>query len=265
MAQPQKKKKTMTREEALQLYDDLQNSMKTLLSKNTGAMPSQPKKDIRQRAPQPVPNEAFGVIAPARSSGRAADRGATGAVLFLILCLGLKVSVSVMDYIGLGGIQNAEASMAQGPAAGSLGVPAGPMTPEQKFSPTEVKVLTALDARRAELEERSRRLDEKEGDFTRRDKEYAARLTEIRELTDKLKVTHDQDDRKKNTQLEQLANVYGSMNPKEAAQLIEQLDITIAFSLFQRMSEKKIGQILPLMSPERALSLTNMLSGAKAN
>ena len=42
---------------------------------------------------------------------------------------------------------------------------------------------------------------------------------------------------------------------------MEQLDVTIALSLIERMPEKRIGQILALMSPERALSITRMLSG----
>ncbi len=51
------------------------------------------------------------------------------------------------------------------------------------------------------------------------------------------------------------------MNPKEASLLIEQLDITIALGLLERMPEKRIGQILSLMSPDRALTITRMLSG----
>jgi flagellar motility protein MotE (MotC chaperone) len=42
---------------------------------------------------------------------------------------------------------------------------------------------------------------------------------------------------------------------------MEQLDVQIALSLIERMPEKKIGQILALMSKERALTLTKMLSG----
>ena len=54
------------------------------------------------------------------------------------------------------------------------------------------------------------------------------------------------------------------MNPQEAAQLIEQLDVTIALGLIEKMPEKRIGQILATMKPEKALALTKLLSG-KAN
>ena len=66
---------------------------------------------------------------------------------------------------------------------------------------------------------------------------------------------------KKTTTLHcKLANVYGSMNPQEAATLIEKLDSQIALGLITRMPEKRIGQILALMSPEKALTMTKMLS-----
>jgi flagellar motility protein MotE (MotC chaperone) len=50
------------------------------------------------------------------------------------------------------------------------------------------------------------------------------------------------------------------MNPPEAAHLLEQLDIQVCLTLIQRMPEKRIGQILALMNPQRALELTNLLS-----
>jgi flagellar motility protein MotE (MotC chaperone) len=51
------------------------------------------------------------------------------------------------------------------------------------------------------------------------------------------------------------------MNPAEAAALLEQLDTPIALELLGRMPGKRIGQILALMTSERALTLTRMLSG----
>ncbi len=89
------------------------------------------------------------------------------------------------------------------------------------------------------------------------------RLSELKELTERLKLDREKGDKQRNTQLDQLANVYGSMNPPEAAHLLEQLDIQVALSLIERMPEKRIGQILSLMNASRALELTNLLSKRK--
>ena len=62
-------------------------------------------------------------------------------------------------------------------------------------------------------------------------------------------------------QLDQLANLYSAMDPKEAAGLIEQLDVTIALELVSRMPEKRIGQILATMNSGKALAISRMLSG----
>ena len=120
-----------------------------------------------------------------------------------------------------------------------------------------------MDNRRVELEERNARLEQRESDFVARERELAVRLTELKELSEKLKIEREKGDKQRSTQMEQLANVYGSMNPPEAAHLLEQLDIQVSLSLIERMPEKRIGQILALMNPQRALELTNLLSQRK--
>jgi flagellar motility protein MotE (MotC chaperone) len=122
----------------------------------------------------------------------------------------------------------------------------------------------ALDHRRSELEDRAGRLEQRELEFSARDRDLALRLTELKELSERLKIERQKGERQRDTQLDQLANVYGSMNPPEAAHLLEQLDIQIAQALIERMPEKRIGQILALMNAQRALELTNRLSRRSA-
>jgi flagellar motility protein MotE (MotC chaperone) len=53
------------------------------------------------------------------------------------------------------------------------------------------------------------------------------------------------------------------MAPKEAAILIAKLEPEIALSLLERMPGKRMGQILSLMDPARAIELTKGLSDKK--
>jgi len=251
-------KKGMSREEAAKLYDQLRKNMEAKFGKSgLEAM-------IRQEKMRAAHEQVTSKAKPAelRPADRAALSGITGgglrrgtgsrmAILFVVLFAVLKMGLSFMEASGIGAVSKASASVA--PRGADLGL-------VNSFSREEVKVLTALDERRAKLEERSRILDQREAEMDRRDREFAARLTQIRDLTEKLKVDREQNEKKKKAQLDQLANVYGSMNPAEAAQLMDQLDVTIALSLIERMPEKRIGQILSLMSPERALTITRMLS-----
>jgi flagellar motility protein MotE (MotC chaperone) len=239
------KEPKMTREQAMELYDDLQKTMATIL-KNTGQTIAPTKsggksarpvaKKVEQREAPPVAPAAQASV-PMRPTKR--DKGQTYALVTLGACATIKIVLSIQATV----------------------LPAPRMQMTERFSKQEVEVLTKLDARRAELEERNRSLEERSRDLDRRDREFAAKLTHLRELTGRLQGEREKDDKKRNTQLEQLANVYGSMNPPEAATLLEQLDVTTALALIQKMPEKRMGQILSLMNPQRALTLTKMLSG----
>jgi flagellar motility protein MotE (MotC chaperone) len=268
------KKNGMTREQAAELYKDLQKAMSSMRPGSAKTAGSKSASGIDAKAiaasisAAMKRDDAAGSAASTApiSSGAADDRplpvtrGQYAALMFVLAFALARVSISALDYAGVGQASIAQASISASPPYKSM-----PLQPQQLqaqgFSRDEIKVLTALDGRRADLEERSRRLDDREQDIARRDREFAARMTQLREMTERLTNDRDKDDKKRSGQLEQLANVYGSMNPPEAATLIEQLDVTIALALLERMPEKRIGQILSLMSPERALAITKMLSG----
>lgn len=182
---------------------------------------------------------------PLASRSMPGGHGAALLVVAVLCCI--KVSLSALEASGIARIEQAQAVVARMPVAG-------------QWSKEEVKILTALDARRVELEERSNRLEKRENDFSAKERALAIRLAELKDLTERLKLEREKGDKQKNAQLDQLANVYGSMNPPEAAHLLEQLDIMVALSLVERMPEKRMAQILALMNAQRALELTNLLS-----
>lgn len=254
------KKKAFTREQAQELYKDLQKAMKVLRAREASKAglpptPKAPEIGLLERPEVHLQQNAQEMNIPASSRFRARyDSGTLGAIAFVILFMGLKVLVSVLESAGVMGVNIAQASVA--PYVNGMSKPLAALG----FTREELRVLTALDERRGQLEEKGNRLDQRESELDTRDREFAVRLTELRELTSKLQVEREKDLKKHNAQLDQLANVYGSMNPPDAAVLIEQLDVTIALALIERMPEKRIGQILGLMSPQRALQITRMLS-----
>lgn len=279
------KKKSMSRDDAEELYRDLQRTMKQMKGgapkqdskldkdvarqiaaaisqgmKRDTAEPSRPKK---KRAKTEAPRKDDPVIPPDEyidfedysPSFAGKINGERAAIVFVLFFALFKLSLSALEATGVASTTEANAALTPRSQVRQFAISRQDMRRE------EIKILTSLDSRRKDLEERARKLDEREIDLNSRDGEFAARLTEIRELTNQLKANRENNERKKNNQLEQLSNVYGSMNPPEAAQLIEQLDVTIALELLERMPEKRIGQILSLMSPERALAITRLLSG----
>lgn len=272
--------KKLSREEAQALYDDMQRAMQArMLSRNKGVVDSGTDKASERNAAQSATKsasqatgrasysksaatnsqvgaqESKAVNRAARSLSARAPRRMAGAglngqgmALIIIAFLGCaKITLSAIEASGVGRIEQASASVSR--------LPSGP-----QWTKEQAKILTALDARRVELEERGQRLDKREGEFGAKEREVAVRLTALKELSEKLKNEREKGDKQRNTQLDQLANVYGSMNPPEAAHLLEQLDIQVALSLVERMPEKRMAQILSLMNAQRALELTNLLT-----
>lgn len=279
-----KKKNSLTREQAGAIYDDLQRTMTSLMKKHGGKLPpvpgTKPKPAVQarpeakrppvtmasdepSRALPPDENPSFPLMLPTKT-----NRGHVAALGLVCTFAVMKVVWAVLEASGVAGIETAHASLDRiGTApisSATTSAIVGPRSNGAEFSREELAVLTALDHRRVELEARARRLDDRERELGERDREFLARQTELKELTDKLQADRNKQEKKRSTQIEQLANVYGSMNPPEAATLIEQLDVHIALELLERMPEKRIGQILALMSRERALTITRLLSGKPA-
>lgn len=272
--------KKLTKEEAQQLYDQLSQAMSQMMMKRGQTMSTAKVGTIQSQTAQPAtaqsnlaekvektttgaytraagrrsptPQNARGGSSLLSSPPSASGRGQMGAVAFVVLFCVAKIAVSALEAVGVGEVAPAQATVV------------APAQSGPKWSKEEVKILTALDSRRAELEDRNARLEQREHEFAARDRDLAVRLTELKDLSERLKAEREKGEKQRNVQLDQLANVYGSMNPPEAAHLLEQLDINIAHSLIQRMPEKRIGQILSLMNAERALELTNRLSSKSA-
>jgi flagellar motility protein MotE (MotC chaperone) len=135
--------------------------------------------------------------------------------------------------------------------------------PGQLWTPAEKELLTQLDQRRVELERRKESLDRREQELKNQSSVLTERLAELRGLTAKLQELRKERDNKQEGRLAQLANVYGAMDPNEAATLISRLEDQIALELLERMPEKRIGQILAFMERGRAVELTRLLTEKK--
>lgn len=279
-----KKKPTMTREQAGQLYDDLRKAMATAMAKKgrnldeelakiRGEMASSPGgADAAIRAamggggvktsitPKNAGTPGIAALAGLAAQGSRAARREERHPISRTILIGMVACA--FGRVVLGGLELTGVLEARTAVASMRSMPAQIVTGPQ-FSKEQLTLLKSLDARRAELEKRGRDIESKELEMGRRDAEFAVRLAQLRELTNRIKTGREVDEKKKGAQISQLANVYGSMNPPEAAQLIQQLDTPIALDLLKQMPEKRIGQILALMTPEKALSITRLLSGVK--
>jgi flagellar motility protein MotE (MotC chaperone) len=124
-------------------------------------------------------------------------------------------------------------------------------------------ILLQLDQRRVELEQRKVVLDEKERELKAQVQLISEKATELKSLIAKLSSIRKDKDQQYESRLEQLATVYSSMTPQEAAGLIARLDNVTAMGLLERMPGKRMAQILGVMDQERAIELTRSLTDKK--
>lgn len=270
------KKKQLSRDDIAELYRDVQRSMSEMKPKSKASskeggnqafvdelvkgiragMKADETRGAAATPRRPRGEEEIATVAPlsARTTPMGVNQGTRQAVLFLAVVLVAKVTVAAIEFSGAFSALPAEASiMTVDTSQLAMNSPG--------WSREEVALLKQLDARRVEIEKRRSALDAREEDLKRQEREHAVQLTELRELTERLRLERGKTDTKRQAQFDQLANVYSAMAPQEAAKLLEQLDVTVTLQLLQRMPEKRMGQILALMRPEKSLAVTNMMSG----
>ena len=145
--------------------------------------------------------------------------------------------------------------------------PAPQQQPDRRvvgWSMAEKQVLTELDARRVELERKRQLLDEREADLKQQSAALQERVAELRTLSAQVNQVRKESDTEYESRMEQLASVYVSMAPNEAAPLMAKLDDQIALALLKRMPGKRMGQILSVMDQDRAVLLTRILTDRKS-
>jgi flagellar motility protein MotE (MotC chaperone) len=122
-------------------------------------------------------------------------------------------------------------------------------------------MLESLSRRQAELDQREKTLAAREEKLALYEKDVTEKIVHLervgKTLKDELARTHSASD----DAAASLAKVYGAMKPAEAAPILDQLDEATALRILTRMKEKQVGEILPLMTRERAIGLTRSLAG----
>lgn len=152
----------------------------------------------------------------------------------------------------------------EGGAAAEEGAgPAKPETPEVIFK--------ALEAKRLALEERAEaiRLEEKnlkelkaELEASRESLETIRQQieTSLSRLEAKEKVVNEAQRLEEEKKIKQLVKLYSSMKPKQAAAIVDSMDIVIAERLFMNLKGDVAGKILAYVKQEKAARISERLA-----
>jgi flagellar motility protein MotE (MotC chaperone) len=121
-------------------------------------------------------------------------------------------------------------------------------------------LLVAVERRQAELDARERELAGREERLALYEKDVTAKVANLEEIEKRLSTRAKAASQAVDASAESLAKIYGGMKPEAAAPILDRLDDMTVLTIFRRMKEKQVGEILPLMNRDRAIALTQALA-----
>ncbi|WP_298364653.1 hypothetical protein [Azospirillum sp.] len=137
------------------------------------------------------------------------------------------------------------------PAATPNNAPLGPISDQE--------LLQHFAERRAEIEKRTKELEQREALLTAAEKRIDQKVGEMEKVRSDIQKLMNQGDEKQSAQLESLVKIYETMKPKEAARIFEELEMPVLLGVIQKMKENKSAPILASMDPVKAKEVTSAL------
>ena len=129
-----------------------------------------------------------------------------------------------------------------------------------ELSASEIALLQDLSARRQELDAREAGFETRERLLAEAEKRIDEKIAQLAQLEKEILALVEVQDTTDNEKLDSLVRVYERMRPRDAARIIESLDIALQIEVATRMREIKMAAILSAMDPAAARELTNRLA-----
>jgi flagellar motility protein MotE (MotC chaperone) len=126
----------------------------------------------------------------------------------------------------------------------------------QPVSASERAILERLQARRQELEARSREIDIRESLLKAAEKRIEARVEELKGVESRITTATTQKSEADAARFKGIITMYEAMKPKDAAKVFDRLELSVLFEIASQIAPRKMSDILGLMSPEAAERLT---------
>lgn len=171
----------------------------------------------------------------------------------LAFVLGGKIALFILA-------QTEVPALASGTAAKTEGAAPAAAADSLTTRPDVRALLEAVEKRQAELDAREREVATKEQRLAVYEKDVIAKVASLEEIEKRLSARAKAATQAVDAASESLAKIYGTMKPEAAAPILDRLDDPTVLTIFRRMKEKQVGEILPLMTRDRAIALTQALA-----
>jgi len=131
------------------------------------------------------------------------------------------------------------------------------------LSPSELQLLQSLAVRRDAMDRREQEMGMREAILSATEQRIDSKIKELKKLELRVQSfikTHDDEADKR---LKRMVKVYENMKPKDAARILENLEMEILLDVTDRMKESKMAAVLANMDSEKARELTVRLANLK--
>ena len=131
---------------------------------------------------------------------------------------------------------------------------------ERTFSAAELDILQSLEERRVALDRRQQALELREKLVDMLEERLAGRVDELNTLKADLESIMQSASGEDEGKLKQLANVYGSMKPAAAAEVLNRVDNLLVHDILVRMPPKRAAKLMEVLEPVKARRLSELMA-----
>jgi len=126
----------------------------------------------------------------------------------------------------------------------------------QPISDSERAILERLQARRQELEARSREIDIRESLLKSAEKRIDSKVEEMKAVESRIATATEQKTDADAARFKGIITMYEGMKPKDAAKVFDRLEMPVLIKIASQIAPRKMSDILGLMQTEAAERLT---------
>lgn len=131
---------------------------------------------------------------------------------------------------------------------------------DTEYADIKKEMYQDLLRRREELDDREKKLAQREALIEAAQKEISKKYTELEGLRTEIQGLLKQQTAEEQARIASLVKIYSGMKPKDAARIFNTLDLDILLQVVGRMPEGKASLIIAAMEADRARALTIMLA-----
>jgi flagellar motility protein MotE (MotC chaperone) len=128
------------------------------------------------------------------------------------------------------------------------------------LSQSEVRLLQALAERRKSLDAREYGMNQRDALLKAAEQRLLDKQAELTSMRTEVKQLLDQVDEQETKKINNLVKLYENMKPKDAARILNDLELGVLMRVVQRMNVRKLAPVLAAMEADKARAVTRSLA-----